>query len=141
MFFLKKTKKEAKYCKISPKFIYLHKLTIFTNLLTQLKTMKTITKIMFGFIALSALMLTSCNKDDDKELTPRELLSSCQWETMYEGDKMIFDIGFSDPNIFQYTTQDNKKLCFSLSSLMEGDFNGFHFKISTSFTSFFHKSC
>ncbi|MBR6831591.1 MAG: hypothetical protein IKM58_05890 [Tidjanibacter sp.] len=89
-------------------------------------------------VALSAMTLTSC-KDDDKESTLQEIVSSRQWIGQSGPNKITFDIAYSDPNIFQYTgpIRDGvpTKFKFTLANIEEGDFgNGFQIKLT--FTDF-----
>ncbi len=85
-------------------------------------------------VALSAMTLTSC-KDDDKESTLQEIVSSRQWIASSGSDSITFDIAYSNPTILQYTgpIRDGvpTKFKFTIAKIEEGDFgNGFQLKLS-----------
>ncbi|MBR6830716.1 MAG: hypothetical protein IKM58_01360 [Tidjanibacter sp.] len=103
-----------------------------------MKNFKKIATFCCGLmIAMSALILTSCNNDD--EPSNKEILTSSQWINTTEDMPVILDIDYSSKgNLLCIMTSPmgNLKQTIPIRSFTEGDFNGYEFKIMTSSSMF-----
>lgn len=98
-----------------------------------MKNFKKIATFCCGLmIAMSTLILTSCNNDD--EPSNKEILTSSQWINTTEDMPVILDIDYSSKGNLLYiitSPMGNLKQTIPIRSFAEGDFNGYEFKIMT----------